>query len=62
LGLSQSQVPQQHFWEGKVRLWFPWKDALRDRLVLAGNTRAVELRMQHPTGTAELFWRFRTAY
>jgi hypothetical protein len=60
--LSQTQVPQQHYWEGKVRLWFPWRDPLRDRLVLAGNTRGIRLRLSHPTGTADLYWRFRTAY
>ena len=60
--LSQTQVPQQHYWEGKVRLWFPWRDPLRDRTLLAGNTRGIRLRMSHPTGSADLFWRFRTAY
>ncbi|MDB5100783.1 MAG: hypothetical protein JWM80_5204 [Cyanobacteria bacterium RYN_339] len=62
LGLSHTQVPQQHFWEGKVRLWFPWRDPLHDRLVLAGITRAIRLRLRHPTGSADLYWRFRTAY
>lgn len=60
--LAHGQVPVQHFWEGSVRLWFPWKDHQRDRILLAGGTRVIRLELRHPSGTTDLTWRFRSAY
>ena len=60
--LAHGQVPVNHFWEGQVRLWFPWRDHRRDLTLLAGITRSIRLEMNHPSGTGDLTWRFRTAY
>jgi hypothetical protein len=60
--LSHGQVPVQHYWEGRIRLWFPWRDHTRDLTLLSGITREIRLEMRHPSGTGDLTWRFRTAF
>ena len=43
-------------------MWFPWRDHGRNVVLLGGDTRAVRLELKHPAGTADVTWRFRTAY
>ena len=60
--LKSEKIAVEHYWEGAIRLWFPWKDYRRDRVLLAGATRFVRLEIKHPSGNANVTWRFRTSF
>lgn len=60
--LKAEKAPRQGYWEGQVRLWFPWRDAVSQQLVLGGQTDWVALQLKHPSGEGELTWRFRSIF
>lgn len=60
--LEASQAPRAGYWEGKVRLWFPWRDVEADRQILGGQASWVSLELDHPSGSGAVTWRFRTLF
>lgn len=60
--LAASQTPRDGYWEGKVRLWFPWRDIAADRQVLGGQASWASLELDHPSGSGAATWRFRTLF
>lgn len=60
--LRAEKAPRQGQWEGAVRLWFPWRDAVSQQVLLGGQTDWVALKLAHPSGTGELTWRFRSIF
>ncbi|MEB3285704.1 MAG: hypothetical protein VKN33_10505 [Candidatus Sericytochromatia bacterium] len=60
--LKSSVSAQDGFWNGEVRLWFPWRDPVRHQLVLGGENPWVRLVMSHFSGNGEVTWRFPGAW
>lgn len=56
--LRNAASPEEGFWRGEVRLWFPWRDQVRRQLVLGGDNRWVRLQLIHMSGSGECTWRF----
>lgn len=56
--VEAGRTPKEGFWEGKLRLFFPWRQ--RDgRRTLGGQVSWIRLELEHRTGDAEFTWRFR---
>lgn len=60
--LRAEKAPRQGYWEGAIRLWFPWRDAVSQQVILGGQTDWVALQLKHPSGEGELTWRFRSIF
>jgi hypothetical protein len=60
--LRAEKAPRAGLWEGAVRLWFPWRDAVSQQVLLGGQTDWVALKLSHPSGSGELTWRFRSIF
>jgi hypothetical protein len=60
--LRAENAPRDGYWEGVVRLWFPWRDPVSTRPLLGGENTFVRLALKHKTGEAAFTWRFRTAF
>lgn len=59
---SASKTPREGYWEGRVRLWFPWRDAEAGTQLLGGQTSWVSLELDHPSGSGAVTWRFRSLF
>lgn len=60
--LSATPKPTGGCWQGAIRLWFPWRDPDSADAVIAGHTSWVALSLDHPSGSGDLTWRFRTLF
>lgn len=60
--LTAGRVPEDGYWVGKVRVWFPYRDAEKAVVLLGGETSRVELELRHASGDVTLTWRFHNAF
>jgi hypothetical protein len=60
--LSTAQTPQDGFWEGSFRLWFPWRDPVAKTPLLGGQNSWLSLALAHPSGSGAFTWRFRSGF
>jgi hypothetical protein len=60
--VAASRAPQDGYWEGRVRLWFPWRDAVTGTPILGAQNASVALSLRHPSGSGTATWRFRSGY
>ena len=60
--LAATQTPREGFWEGTVRVWFPWRDPVTKNPLVGGQNAWVSLRLSHPSGAGEATWRFRPGF
>jgi hypothetical protein len=56
--LDQNSAPQAGFYEGNVRLWFPWREENGSIPILGGQTTGVTLTLKSDFGQGTLNWRF----
>jgi hypothetical protein len=60
--VSASRAPVDGYWEGRVRLWFPWRDAVTGTPILGAQKASEALSLRHPSGSGTATWRFRSGY
>jgi hypothetical protein len=60
--LSSEPKPRDGQWTGRIRLWFPWRDAETGNTLVGGATSWVSLSLDHPSGSGDMTWRFRTLF
>lgn len=60
--LKREQAPQAGFWEGAVRLYFPWRDPASNQLIVGGANTGLTLKLSHRSGEGAVSWRFRSVY
>jgi hypothetical protein len=60
--VAASSAPREGYWEGTVRLWFPWRDVVTGTPLLGGQNASVALSLRHPSGSGTATWRFRSGY
>lgn len=60
--LKREQAPQAGYWEGAVRLSFPWRDPASNQLLVGGANTGLTLSLRHRSGEGAVSWRFRSVY
>lgn len=60
--LNASATPQEGFWEGSFRLWFPYRDPVTKMPLLGGQNSWLSLQLAHVSGSGTATWRFRSGF